>query len=249
MKPVFPDINVFLFRETFNKWHIPERIIQDHEIVFITEGYGKTVISGHEYILEKGTIVYYPPFVSHKLFLDRKPYMKFYGVHFNIEDNLQIPYIMHVSNDTILILFRQLYRSYTQKNMYSSWNNSLILSNIILRLYKQLESNFPISSFRVQKTIEYMSQYYGQALSLQDLCDNVSMKKSNFCKTFRDSTGKTPMEYLQHLRIEYAKDKLINTDDKISEIAHQCGFEDEFYFAKVFRRICGITPSMFRKMY
>ena len=60
-------------------------------------------------------------------------------------------------------------------------------------------------------------------------------------------TGKTPIEYLNYFRIEQAGEKLLLTEDSITEIALDCGFNAMRYFSKTFTRYKGVCPFAFRK--
>lgn len=68
-------------------------------------------------------------------------------------------------------------------------------------------------------------------------------------RKFLAQTGMTVTEKLTSIRIEHAKRLLISTECSMYEIAEQCGFENEFYFSKIFRQKENITPSRYRKQY
>ena len=57
-----------------------------------------------------------------------------------------------------------------------------------------------------------------------------------------------PSEYILNIRIDHAKEMLLHTTHSISEIAYWCGFENDNYFWKTFRKTAGITPASFRKL-
>ena len=58
----------------------------------------------------------------------------------------------------------------------------------------------------------------------------------------------TPLEYLTQIRIEQAKSYLINSNIySISEIADMCGFSDQYYFSRVFKKTVGVSPRDYKK--
>ena len=59
--------------------------------------------------------------------------------------------------------------------------------------------------------------------------------------------GMNYSEYLTYVRIEAAKQMLTNSDEKISVIASQVGYDDQFYFNRLFKRTVGISPGEYRK--
>lgn len=66
---------------------------------------------------------------------------------------------------------------------------------------------------------------------------------------FKEHTGVNFVNYLKEIRIAEAKRLLIQTEDKITEIAKQVGFENDKHFMKSFKTACGVSPSEFRKDY
>lgn len=75
------------------------------------------------------------------------------------------------------------------------------------------------------------------------------LPQRSFLRRFRKSTGLTPVQYLQHLRVEGAKTLLEDTDKSVDQIAWKVGYEDTAYFRRLFRRITGLTPSHYRKTF
>jgi len=68
-----------------------------------------------------------------------------------------------------------------------------------------------------------------------------------FCKLFKKATGLNFTEYLSQLRIEKAKNLLLNPNLRVSEIAYETGFQSLTHFNRVFKRIAGQSPTTYRK--
>jgi len=98
----------------------------------------------------------------------------------------------------------------------------------------------------VYKCIEFIKKNYDQKISLDDIALNVALSRSYLSKLFKDETGSSLFSYINHVRIEKSKQLLL--DDRLSlvDIAGACGFEDQSYFTKVFKRETGISPKRFR---
>ena len=64
---------------------------------------------------------------------------------------------------------------------------------------------------------------------------------------FKRATRLTPYDYIQRKRIDKSKVKLDLTSDSVQDIAFQVGFNDPYYFSKVFKKTVGMTPSEYRK--
>lgn len=100
---------------------------------------------------------------------------------------------------------------------------------------------------RINKVCTYIQNHYSEPLSLKEVADLVSMSQSNFCKFFKKATSTTFSDYLNDLRINEACHLLIYSEDNISKIAEDCGFESLSYFNRVFLKKKLVKPSLFRK--
>jgi AraC-like DNA-binding protein len=100
---------------------------------------------------------------------------------------------------------------------------------------------------RINKVYTYIQNHFSEPLSLKQVANLVFMTQSNFCKFFKKATGSTFSDYLNELRINEACHLLIYSEDNISKIAQDCGFESLSYFNRVFLKKKNINPSLFRK--
>ncbi len=100
---------------------------------------------------------------------------------------------------------------------------------------------------RVNEAIKYMSGNYDKPITTRGLADMAYLSEGYFCQIFKEVTGRTAMEYLNHLRIDKAEKMLNKTEMTVTEIAFCCGFEDANYFSRTFKRIKGVNPASVRR--
>ncbi len=98
----------------------------------------------------------------------------------------------------------------------------------------------------VFKTIEYIRKHCSEKISLDDIAKNVFLSKSYISAIFKEETGKSIVEQINESRVEKSKKLLSDKSISLSDIAGLCGFEDQSYFTRVFRRITGVTPKKYR---
>jgi AraC-like DNA-binding protein len=91
----------------------------------------------------------------------------------------------------------------------------------------------------------FIEAHFDRSLDLDSLAQAVCTNKSNLCRVFRNETGMTVGEYLTRIRIDAAK-RLLLTSLTVSAVAKLVGFEDPYYFSRVFRRATAASPSEFR---
>lgn len=103
---------------------------------------------------------------------------------------------------------------------------------------------------RIKKVLFFIETKYMENISLEDMAKTIKMNEKYFCKFFKEITKKTPMEYLNHYRIECACEKIKFFDSSITDVAYDCGFNDTSYFTKVFKKYnSGMTPREYSKLY
>lgn len=92
----------------------------------------------------------------------------------------------------------------------------------------------------------YIGKHYADKLSIEFLARQFLSSKSTLMNAFKQRFGKTINRYLTEVRLEHAKQMLLYGSESISAIAEACGFADQNYFAKVFYKDFGMTPSRYR---
>lgn len=93
----------------------------------------------------------------------------------------------------------------------------------------------------------FIANNYKQDIGLGDVAKVVNLSSVYFSGLFKKEIGENFVDYLNRVRIDAAKILLKDVRNNIGEIAEQCGFSDTRYFAKIFKRSVGITPSDYRK--
>jgi two-component system response regulator YesN len=102
----------------------------------------------------------------------------------------------------------------------------------------------------VKQTLEFVKNRYSDAaLSLNDVCEYLSISTSRFSTVFKQGTGMTFMEVLTNERMEKAKQLLSMTNMKNYEIAEKVGYNDAHYFSIAFKKTTGLSPKEYSKKY
>jgi transcriptional regulator GlxA family with amidase domain len=99
----------------------------------------------------------------------------------------------------------------------------------------------------IHKAQDYIEQNFLHALTVEKVADHCSMSKRNFIRRFIQATGLTPLEYIQHLKIEVAKKALEGTNDPVTSVMYNSGYNDSNTFRDVFKKISGLTPKAYQK--
>jgi len=92
----------------------------------------------------------------------------------------------------------------------------------------------------------YIAEHQNEELSLRQVAGSVNTSAFYFCKMFKQATGLTFTDYLARVRIEKVKNLLLNPHKRISEAAYETGFQSLSQFNRVFRKIVGESPTVWR---
>ena len=101
----------------------------------------------------------------------------------------------------------------------------------------------------ILKIQEWLEEDPGRPQSVACLADRAGLGERTFLRRFKKSTGDSPLEYLQRLRIETARKLLETTTESVEEITVRAGYEDVSSFRKLFKRHTGLSPFAYRKRF
>jgi AraC-like DNA-binding protein/ligand-binding sensor protein len=98
----------------------------------------------------------------------------------------------------------------------------------------------------IRRAKDYIETHQGEELRLTAVARAVNTSPFYFCKMFKKATGLNFTDYLSRVRVEKAKNLLLNPNTRISEVAFAAGFQSLSHFNRVFRRIAGESPTSYR---
>jgi len=115
-------------------------------------------------------------------------------------------------------------------------------------LWQNLSSSKEQSSRKaVELSISHMKEHYQQLWSVDQLADLANVARWQYTRIFKEITGQIPLEYLNDIRIERAKQLLLTTEDRLYYIADHVGFNNEYYFNRRFKQTVGVSPGQYRR--
>ena len=117
----------------------------------------------------------------------------------------------------------------------------------IIRIYAAERQKLSSDDSLVFKPVlEYMSQNISRSVKVEELAVLVYMQPTYFIKQFHKHFGMPPMAYFLRMRMYKAMGMLTGTELPIEEISHAVGIFDTSYFARIFKKHCGVTPTQYR---
>jgi AraC family transcriptional regulator len=104
-----------------------------------------------------------------------------------------------------------------------------------------------LSPARLRKIRELVQEKMEEDLSLEEMARTVGLSAAHFSQVFRNTTGQTPYQCLLSYRVQRAKEMLRSAEMRVLDVAIGCGFKTQQHFARVFRHLCGASPTEYRQ--
>ena len=106
--------------------------------------------------------------------------------------------------------------------------------------------NATTAADRVDLTIRYMLEHLNQPLKVANLSMMINVSPSHFFALFKRQTGLSPIDFFIRLRMRHARQLLSTTTLSVKEVAAALGYDDAFYFSRLFKAVYAVSPSLYR---
>lgn len=252
----------------FNHWH------PDVEFMAIISGKMRYNINGEIMMLQEGDAVFINSKQMHYGFSDNYQECIFVCVTLNLSLLETSQYVKETFIDPVVCgefvpyyIFRQdvswereVYNSICDFYKYYDQEGGLLkvqslFLDIWCKIYKNVsrEKYVPIrmqyndNIHLLKNMVLYLQERYNQKLTLQEIADAGCVGKTTCCNLFKKYTGKTPLEYLIHYRIQMSLHLLKDMNLTITQVAYEVGFSGASYFSETFKKVMKMTPNEYRK--
>ncbi|MFE5318036.1 ABC transporter substrate-binding protein [Paenibacillus sp. NPDC056579] len=99
----------------------------------------------------------------------------------------------------------------------------------------------------VLQAIRYLHDHYQESITLESLAEKLHCNSRQLLRMFKSRMNTSPIDYLIQIRIGKAKERLLNTDLTMREIAESVGYSDSYYFSRMFKKVEGVSPTVFKE--
>lgn len=192
------------------------------------------------------------PFKFAHLYFTDDAVKQFASTTLDIEPRLiQVPELTFHNDQQLVKLANQLFLS-SDNSPLSYEQNTLqifehLLSDGAYCLDKKANIKGGLSPFALNLIKDYIQHYHHQSISIADLAKQVHLSDFHLLRMFKLSTGFTPNDYVNYVRITSAMAMIANQTSLV-ETASACGFSNQSHMNRVFKKWKGITPGQYRAM-
>jgi len=235
------------------------RILPEFQMVYISSGEGVFNSGGVTYQVKPGSLMLLLPGIKHfyKPLVEtgwREYWVGFKGAYFSglIEEGRFSPEQVFFEvglSDSILSLFNLIFDEVrTQRPLYQMKACAAILSLIAEVLARERRSDQPNFYQQIVEKAKYlMESNIFSAINLSAISDQLGISTSRLNEIFKTYTSMTPYQYYIHIKIHRAESLLEQEDLPVKEVAYKMGFDDQYYFSRLFKNKTGVSPSDWKK--
>jgi len=233
----------------------------DYLLIYCVNGEGLLKLNNKSIKISSGDLVVLPKSIAHEYAAKKKTPWSIYWVH--LDGTLATNYITQISKqgdanilpiglhsrlitDFEALLDTRLSSFLLESHLHSCSLLSQIITYIAL-LYKQTQHKVD-KSLNLEAVKSLMLTHIHQQLDIDTLASTANLSKFHFIKRYKALTGRTPINDFIQMKIERACHLLDISDKSIATIGLELGYEDAYYFSRVFNKIMGISPTQYRSM-
>lgn len=160
----------------------------------------------------------------------------------------------HPIHSTISVLMHECYEEFSAREICYKLPiraNIYLMMTSLLRYYcgskNELDRMIYHNVLRLRPVMDYISEHFKEKIYIEELADMINVSADYFTKMFKESIGKTPIDYINAMRVNYSMELLTTTEMAMSDIADIIGFCNPNYFHKIFKQYIDMSPLGYRK--
>ncbi len=236
-------------------WRLEERSGRPcNGFVYVLDGSADFTSDEGNISVSKGEILFLSKESKYTTYGSRQNPYSFYVVSFHFYENDNHPFnhlekIINASGYPYKNTFNELVNVWFYKGIGYKMKCKSILTDILYHaMLDSVHSNINTENLhKIKPSVDYMEQYYNKQMNIEQLAFMSRLSPTHFRRLFKEIYRVSPLQYLNSIRINKAKDLILTDMYSIGEISEMTGFSDISYFSRVFRKNTGIPPSSFNQ--
>ncbi|MFD0589434.1 ABC transporter substrate-binding protein [Paenibacillus sp. GCM10027627] len=236
--------------------------IHDHTLIAVIKGSGSGVIDGKRVSLGRGSSFLAPPGTLFEVKCAGSEGLELYRLSFRMERTINsneqgggaegswsasLPGGM-LDTGPLMQWFAMLDEMFEHREHaagLAGYRQHIRLQQLLYHLCEKSEQSKQNPRSAVSRTIDELHANLAQSVSVTQLAGKANIPVRQYTYLFKELTGQSPIDYMTELRIDEAKKQLLVSNDDLSTVARNAGFQDVYYFSRRFKQMVGMAPKHF----
>ena len=237
----------------FNNWQLNAKSkvpLHDHniyELVFFCEGRGESHTFKNHFLYEPNTCILYAPLTVHDEY--HQTPTKTVCIGFTLDKEI-FPTIQIKENTEQLFLLKDKIAEELQnkKHNYPDMIDSIVKEIVVIisRMHNATEIS-QSEYYCLDSAITFINENFYSELNFKEIANTYGYSYDYFRHLFKNKFGISPHQYIIQIRLQRAKELLIQTNDSVQNIALKCGFENLSKFSYIFKKHFSAPPTLYRE--
>ncbi len=239
------------------EWRTKQAQDAKDRLYYVLAGEGAVSHHGEVFPLRTGGLYLIPANTKHSHRCDDR--LDLYWCHFSAENaygtplfaHLAVPYACYPGADADIIgMFARMTRLYRDDSPGAVFRRSGLLMQMLVPFIEQVDmEQWRLWHLRAESflsVLELIERRVAEPLSIEELARAAHLSRGYFMSRFKQIFGLSPHQYQLLKRIEQARARLLKTSDTLDRISADLGFADAFHFSRLFKKMTGRSPQVFR---
>lgn len=229
---------------------------RDNILIYCTEGRAFLNVRGEPHTVEAGHLLLLPAGASHRYAADPEHPWTIHWVHYTGPLAEEFRKYMGFGNTPVRYLGRQPRLIVDFNGLLSVRQTGFRAKGLIhaTNRLRQLLTAVPVSvdetghqhQAELDSIHNYMHEHLDERITLNQLADLAGLSPAHFATRYRQQTGISPIQHFLHLKIERACQMLDTTSLRFTDISQRLGYDDAYYFSRLFKKVMGQSPRDYR---
>ncbi|MGB1466187.1 MAG: AraC family transcriptional regulator [Alcanivorax nanhaiticus] len=231
----------------------------DYLLIYCVSGRGELRVDGQTYTVTDGDLVLLPTALAHRYQADSRDPWSIYWVHLG---GHEVPRFFdeiagHARGRTVRVgvhsrlaeEFQALLAAATRvQPEHLVYAANLLRSLLAFAALMRHQHDVRHATLDVNRVNGYLQTALHRRLSLDELAEATSdLSRYHFIREYKRQTGQTPMQAFQRIKVSHACYLLDISDDSVVQIASTLGYDDPYYFSRLFKKVMGVSPQRYRQ--
>ena len=234
----------------------PDRVIDSFELILVRSGAVAVEEEGREFEVSEGETLLFWPARRHRGTAAYAPELRFYWVHFTLERSAIEEDFLSIAQharprrpEVIADLFHRFMADQEAGDLNPVSANYLLMLMLVEAATERGPAGGGADALLAARAEAFIAANFHRNLGTAEVARQLGFNPDYLERVFRRERGATITEHIHRSRIREARTLLRDSVLNVSQVAAACGFSDDVYFRRLFKRHTGLTPVQFRRLH